>query len=179
MGVAMTELTVRHVEPEDVRAIGEILQAPHVVRGTMRLPYQSTASIAARIASEPGAHKLVAVIDGRVAGYGELLTHPDLPRTRHSGELNMIASHPDFRNRGVGSALMEAVLDLSDRWLGLTRVGLTAWADNGRALQLYEAYDFVEEGRLRDYVVIDGALCDAVVMARFRAPPVRVAGNPT
>jgi putative acetyltransferase len=81
----------------------------------------------------------------------------------------MIATHPDFRGRGVGEALMVALLDLADRWLGLTRVGLTVWAQNDRAIDLYARHGFVEEGRLRQYVLVDGVLCDAMVMGRCRS----------
>jgi putative acetyltransferase len=165
----MSQATIRHVAPEDAGRIADILQAPHVVRGTMRLPYQSPASVAARISDDPGAYKLVAVVDGMVAGYAELVIQPDLPRHRHAGELNMIATHPDFRGRGVGEALMVALLDLADRWLGLTRVGLTVWAQNDRAIDLYARHGFVEEGRLRQYVLVDGVLCDAMVMGRCRS----------
>jgi putative acetyltransferase len=160
-------MDVRHVRSDDAPGIGDILQAPHVVRGTMRLPYQTASSVVERIADREGAYKLVATIDGSIAGYAELLTYSDLPRHRHAGEINMIASHPAHRGKGVGEALMRAMLDLADNWLGLRRVGLTVWADNTRALRLYEEFDFKHEGRLAKFVMIEGVLSDAVVMARF------------
>ena len=47
-----------------------------------------------------------------------------------------MAVHDDWAGRGVGTALMQAALDLADNWLGLTRVELTVWADNQAALAL-------------------------------------------
>jgi putative acetyltransferase len=163
----MSTLSIRHVHPDDAPSIGEILQSAQVVQGTLRLPYAAASVLAARIADQPGAYKLVAHAAGRIAGYAELLTHPELPRHRHAGDLNLITTHPDFRGAGVGDALLGAVLDLSDRWLGLTRLGLIVWAGNAAAIDLYRRHGFEEEGRLRRYVLIGGALCDAIAMARL------------
>ena len=55
-----------------------------------------------------------------------------------------MAVHDDWAGRGVGTALMQAALDLADNWLGLTRVELTVWADNQAALALYRKAGFVE-----------------------------------
>ena len=48
--------------------------------------------------------------DGRVVGFGELITHPDEARMRHVGEVNMVATHADWTGKGVGRALLEAML---------------------------------------------------------------------
>ncbi len=55
--------------------------------------------------------------------------------------------HDDFQNRGVGSALMAAMIELADNWLGLRRIELEVYADNAAAIHLYEKFGFVIEGR--------------------------------
>jgi putative acetyltransferase len=64
--------------------------------------------------------------------------------------------------------MMNAVLDVADNWLGLTRVELTVFADNERAIRLYQGCGFETEGRFRRYAMRDGVLVDALAMARLR-----------
>ena len=161
---------IRHVRADDRDAVREILNAHHVNLGTQRLPFHSDAEIAARTSDDPARKKLVAEIDGAVAGYAELETWPGKPRLRHAAEIDMVATHPAFRGRGVGRALMAAMIDLADRWLQLTRLQLYVWEGNDAAIRLYESFGFEVEGRLRRFVFVDGAYRDALIMARLTDP---------
>ncbi len=76
--------------------------------------------------------------------------------------------HSDYWNRGVGSALMSAVVDLADNWLNLKRIELEVYTDNAAAIHLYEKFGFVIEGTKRKYAFRDGEYVDAHVMARVR-----------
>jgi putative acetyltransferase len=67
----------------------------------------------------------------------------------------------------VGDARMSGLLEYADRWAGLLRIELTVWADNARAIRLYEKYGFALEGRLRAYGFRDGRYVDALGMARL------------
>lgn len=166
----MTDITIRHVEDGDAQAVHEILTARHVADGTMRLTVATMQSSRARIAPTDGVFKLVALSGGEVAGFCELITHPDVPAHRHAGEVNMVATHPDYRGRGVGEAMMERMIDLSDNWLQLSRLGLMVWARNSRAIALYEKHGFETEGTMRAYVFRDGEYLDALVMGRLVQP---------
>jgi putative acetyltransferase len=48
---------------------------------------------------------------------------------RHVGSIGM-AVRDDWQGKGVGTALMEAALDLADNWLNLTRIELRVYTDN-------------------------------------------------
>ncbi|MGB3634406.1 MAG: GNAT family N-acetyltransferase [Rubrobacteraceae bacterium] len=48
----------------------------------------------------------------------------------------------DWQGKGVGSALLEAALDLADNWLGVTRVRLQVYTDNKAGITLYERFGF-------------------------------------
>ncbi len=74
----------------------------------------------------------------------------------------------DWQGRGVGSALMRAVIDLADKWLNLTRIELTVYTDNEPAIALYRKFGFQIEGTLRNYAFRDGEFVSAYVMARVR-----------
>ena len=76
--------------------------------------------------------------------------------------------HDDFAGRGAGRALLAGLLEQADRWLALTCVELTVWADNARAIALYERAGFTREGLHKAYAWRDGAYVDALSMARLR-----------
>lgn len=74
--------------------------------------------------------------------------------------------HDDYQNRGIGSQLIEAVIDLGENWLNLMRLELTVYTDNPSAIHLYEKYGFVIEGTLRKYALRAGTYVDAYAMAK-------------
>jgi putative acetyltransferase len=76
--------------------------------------------------------------------------------------------HDAYAGRGVGSALMAAVIELADRWLNLKRLELEVWADNYPAIALYEKFGFEREGLLRAEGFRDGVYADSLAMARLR-----------
>jgi putative acetyltransferase len=156
------------VTEHDHPAIHEILTSRSVIEGTMRVPHAALQSTAERLAPRLGTHHLVADFDGRAVGLAELITYPGEPRHRHAGELNLVATHPDWARRGVGRMLMNAVIELADDWLDLRRLGLIVFVDNTHAIELYRRLGFVIEGTLRGYAFKRGALVDAHVMARLR-----------
>jgi L-phenylalanine/L-methionine N-acetyltransferase len=136
---------------------------------TLGLPWRSVESTRERfgqLVSQREFHSLVAVIEERVVG--TLGLHV-VARGRRSdvGDIGM-AVHDEFQNRGVGSALMAAMVELADKWLGLRRIELTVWTDNAAAIHLYEKFGFVIEGTGRQYALRAGELVDAYYMARLR-----------
>lgn len=163
-------VSVRHVLPEDVEAVHAIMLSPHVVRGSMRLPVQLIDHTRERLEPQPGVYKMVAHVEDEVVGYAELVTYPDAPRHRHVGEINMIVTHEDWQGKGVGRALMEAMVDMADNWLQLTRLGLVVWTSNERAVRLYESFGFKVEGTMPGYAFGEGEYIDAHFMGRVKIP---------
>ena len=74
----------------------------------------------------------------------------------------------DCHGQGIGSKLLEALLDAADNWLNIRRVELSVFADNAAAIALYRKFGFEEEGVLRDYAFRDGHFADVLTMARLR-----------
>jgi putative acetyltransferase len=74
----------------------------------------------------------------------------------------------DWHGRGVGSALMQAALDLADNWLNLARLELEVFVDNAPAIHLYQKFGFCIEGTLVQYAYRDGQFVDTYTMARLR-----------
>ncbi len=163
----MTDIRVRATEPADMEAISEIMACPGVIGNTLQTPYQSVEWRRERYANlQPGTRSLVAEIDGRVVG--NLGLTPEGPdRRRHVASIGM-AVHDDVQGQGVGTALMEAMIDLAERWMGITRIELTVYIDNARAIALYKKFGFEIEGTAPRYAFRDGEYVDAYYMARVK-----------
>jgi putative acetyltransferase len=74
----------------------------------------------------------------------------------------------------VGSALMAAMCEYADRWVGVLRLELTVYTDNAAAIALYRKFGFQVEGTLRGYALRDGRYVDALAMARLHPSPPRI-----
>ena len=72
------------------------------------------------------------------------------------------------QGQGIGTRLLETLLDVADNWLLLRRVELTVFAGNVRAKALYERHGFVVEGLRKMSVIAECALHDEYLMARYR-----------
>ena len=162
------EPVIRAVGDGDLVAVHEILTSHHVVAGSMRVPLAPLHHTRERLSPQAGVHQIVAVVDERVVGFGELVTHPLEPRHRHVGEINLVATHRDWGGQGIGAALMSAMLDLADNWLNLTRLGLIVFTDNTHAVRLYERLGFTIEGTMRRLAFGAGGWLDAHMMGRLR-----------
>jgi L-phenylalanine/L-methionine N-acetyltransferase len=133
-------IVVRHAEPEDYRELQRIYSGRRAVAGTLQLPLQSEEKLRKRLSEMPeGTHHLVACVDGEVVGELGLGVSTN-PRTRHTGNIGM-AVHDDWQGKGIGTALMEAALDLADNWLNLTRIELRVYVDNAPAVAFRSAKD--------------------------------------
>jgi putative acetyltransferase len=82
-----------------------------------------------------------------------------------------MAVREEYRGRRVGSALLDAVIDLADNWYNIVRLELQVYTDNEPAIRLYERRGFAIEGTHRAYVYRLGEYVDAYTMARLRNPP--------
>ena len=161
-------ITIRRAEPSDYAAYHQILGGPKAVWGTLQLPFPSIERWR-KVLAEPaeGTFDLVACVDSEVVGQLYLGTFPNKPRRRHAGQIGM-AVRDDWQGKGVGSALMQAAVDLADRWLNLSRLELEVYTDNEPAVRLYKKFGFTIEGTMVRYGYRDGQFVDAYAMARLR-----------
>lgn len=161
-------ITVRRTEPSDYAAVHDIFAGAQAVWGTLQLPFPSVEQWRKRLAEPPdGLYSLVACADGEVVGQLGLHTAPHSPRRRHAAQIG-VAVRDDWQGKGVGTGLMQAAVDLADKWLNLERLELEVYTDNEAAVRLYKKFGFVVEGTLACFAFRDGRYVDAYAMARLR-----------
>ena len=162
-------IEVRRAEPSDAVAIKEIYECEGVYSATLQLPYPSEALWLKRMNGMPDhVYAFVAIFDGRVAGNIGLEVNTN-PRRRHVASFGM-GVKDQAQGKGIGKALLTAVLDLADNWLNLKRVELTVYVDNKPAIKLYEQFGFKIEGESSMYAFRDGHYVSAYHMARVQSP---------
>jgi len=162
------KIDIRRVEPGDYKAVCEVHAQPNALRGTLQLPFPSEEMWKQRLeASGEEKYMLVACIESEIVAMGGLDLFPKSPRRRHAGHIGL-AVHDKWQSKGVGSALMRALIDVADNWLDLSRLELSVFTDNEPALKLYKKLGFVVEGTHKKFAFRDGKYVDAYTMARVR-----------
>ena len=116
--------------------------------------------------SEREAFHVAVTAAGEIVGYQSLDRYSTvLPSTAHVGTLGTFLL-PDWRQRGTGRALFEATRDFALAH-GYRKLVIQVRGTNAAAQRFYGRLGFVECGRLRAQVIVDGAEDDEIVMERF------------
>ena len=162
-------IRVRRAETGDADALHVLYSEPLAMAGTLQLPFPSAEMWRKRLVDfAADDYMIVAEANGELVGNAGLHSMGRSARRRHVGYIGM-AVRDDWHGRGVGTALMHALVDLADNWIGYRRLELTVYTDNAAALALYRKFGFETEGTLREYAYRGGRFVDAYTMARLRA----------
>ena len=87
-------------------------------------------------------------------------------RMSHRGEFGITVSK-NYWNRGVGTKLLERILDFAKHQAKSEIVSLEVRSDNQAAIHLYEKYGFEKIGTFKGYFKINGELADCDLMEKF------------
>ena len=162
----MSDIVIRHAEPEDYDAIRQIHAQPEVYHNTLQVPHPSSHMWQERLADQPGIKQLVACIGEQVVGH-LCIAVAQRPRRSHVADFG-ICVDARWQNRGVASALMHTMIDMCDNWLRVDRIELTVFVDNAPAVAVYQKHGFEIEGTGRKYGLRNGEYVDAYFMARVK-----------
>jgi putative acetyltransferase len=181
---AIPPWTLRRARSSDAEAFVRMMEEPAVYAQLLQLPFPDVEAWRTRLSSQAAAAAaqgsdlhLVAEVDGAVIASAGLSAVGTSPRRRHAMHLGMSVSLP-WQGKGIGSALMAALCDYADNWLGVLRIELGVYADNERAQALYRRFGFELEGRQRAHALRNGQLVDTLMMARLHPDPPRWAEAP-
>lgn len=168
-------ILVRRVLPADAEAVIAFVkqtdgESPFLSRepGEFAMAVEVERRFLAHVDGRPNALYLTAW-DGR-----ELIGMIDFHggnrrRTAHAGEFGLVVRRSHW-GRGVGGRLLDALLGWARAHAGVRKIKLRVRADNTAAIALYRARGFVEEGRFRADLVIEGTPLDVLAMAWFPDP---------
>jgi len=169
------QFTIRPVQVGDGKGINALRRMPGVFENTLGIPSERIQRNEEYIQTlDRNSHQFMAVIqdangEEHIIGMAGLKVY-DNPRTRHVAGVGIMV-HAEYQRQGVGTRLMEALLDIADNWLMLVRVELTVFVDNVPAIAMYEKLGFVIEGIKRAEAIRNGRYIDTYMMARLRYLP--------
>jgi ribosomal protein S18 acetylase RimI-like enzyme len=169
----LSPVVIRETSPDDAPAIVAIRRAVASESDyTLVEPDEmSTDEVAERrsiegYAASPGWLHLVAEVDGKVVGYIEF-RNGGLRRIAHSGSFSIYLDS-EHREIGIGSMLMERLIEWARASPIIEKVTLAVFSTNERAQRLYRKFGFQEEGRCpRDMKLASGEYIDSVLMYLF------------
>jgi L-phenylalanine/L-methionine N-acetyltransferase len=162
------DVVVRRAEPGDHEAIARSFADESAYSGTLQLPMPSVEMWRKRMAEPAEGHYVFVACSGtEVVGHAGLHPAANSPRRSHAMMLGM-AVPSAWQGKGVGKALMQTLCDFADGWLNVTRLELTVFADNERAIALYKKFGFEIEGTHRSYALRAGKYADTYSMGRVR-----------
>ncbi len=164
-----SDIKIRGREAADWSAIAAICRAQSFEMNPLELPYFSDGYAQQVIGHMPDndlRFGLVAELNGRLVGAIDLRRGER--RVRHNAEVERFVVAPQMQGRGVGGALLGAMVDLAENWLNLTRLKNIIDVDNAPAISLHRKFGFVIEGKLHDYRHRNGRYVDAYLVARVR-----------
>ena len=163
---------IRPIKAGDGAGINELRRMPGVFENILGIPSERIKRNEDGIAAmDASIHSFVAVKtddDGNETIIGNAALYIEQNhRRRHVGSIGMMV-HADFQGMGIGTKLLETILDISDNWLMLVRVELTVFTDNERAIRMYKKFGFSEEGVMRKAAIRNGTYVDNLAMARIK-----------
>lgn len=130
---------------------------------------QELATEIEKAVSDPQHLRLVAIGGESIVGTLDFAA-PGKRRIRHRGRFG-IAIAAEWRGRGIGTALINAMISWARGHPHIEKIRLGVLAKNTRAITLYERLGFAEEARRAgEFVLGDGTYCDDVMMCMWVKP---------
>ena len=164
------KVLLRPMQPEDIARQHKFNQDPELYKLDSDYPRVSPLERAqafyeSRTKYDENMAPFAIEADEKYIGYCSLMNIKD----RHGNfELGIMIGDREYWGRGYGRDCVKLLLDYGFHHLGARRIALTTHAKNERAIRCYRACGFVEEGRPRQVVWIDGEYTDLVNMSILR-----------
>jgi RimJ/RimL family protein N-acetyltransferase len=150
----------QHQFDQDVSLYGMDSDTPHV-----RTQANTQDFIESRLKGDPDYAAFAIEVEGIYIGHCALYHLQDRNR---NAELGITIGDPAYWGQGYGRETVKLLLRYAFHYLNVRRVELTTNAKNERAIRSYLACGFVEEGRPRKVVWIEGEYTDLVNMSILR-----------
>lgn len=170
-------IIVRSAQLEDAQALMKQMRAV-VAEGTFMVTtveefnatLEQGEELITAYSSEEGKILLVAIAQDQLIGSLHF-KNGVRRRLAHQGDFGM-SVHKEWRERGVGSALVQSLIIWSYANPLIEQIRLSVLATNEAAIRLYTTMGFVLEGRLMNQAKLDkGTYTDLILMARSVKSP--------
>lgn len=165
--------TVRTALPEDTEKVLRytqtiISEAPFLLttEAEFNISFEQEKQFLKQIYDDNGKVAIVAEYQNNIIGFLDF-HNGNKRRIQHQGSFGMSVAE-EFRNQGVGKAMLTILLAWAKENPLIEKVCLEVFAENKHAISLYEKIGFVEEGRKVKAIKVDEEIYDDLIfMACF------------
>jgi RimJ/RimL family protein N-acetyltransferase len=166
-------IRLRHVERDDLPKFVQWLNNPEVIRGlALRFPLsvEEEEGWFDGILKRPNEERPLCIEAKDEKGWRLIgnsgFFSVDWPN--RSAEFGIFIGDTGYWDQGYGTETVQLLLEHGFSTLNLHRITLRVFADNPRAIRVYEKTGFVHEGRLRQAEYHDGKYHDVMLMGLLR-----------
>ena len=166
------DIQIMKAQPEDAAELLEYLKVigsesdnlTFGPDGLLRTVEEEAEFLASELVSKTSV-TLVAKRNGKIIGNARF-TGELKERTRHRGDIGISVLKSEWGN-GLGSRLMEALLDFAKNTAHIEVITLEVNQTNKRAIALYEKFGFKKTGIFEAFTKIDGKYIDFDMMILY------------
>ena len=183
---------IRRAEPRDASALAALFGDAQMLPHTSATPYSGVAHWEKRLAEYADAACLPLIaFDGNGYGNGNgsgnsdaptgillLRAYPNHIRRKHCATLELLAVRPEQRRKGIGRALIDAMLAACDHWLQMRRIEVIVNTQSAPLRRYYASFGFVEEGVERAHTLHAGHYADGTVLSRINPQMMPASASP-
>lgn len=163
------EVTIRKAERPDAPRMVEYLsviggESDNLTFGLneLEITIEKEEMIIESINSRDNSIMIIAEINGEIASMLSM-NCGTRPRTSHVGEFG-ITVRKHFWNFGIGSAMIDYMIEWAKNTNIVRKVNLRVRSDNSKAIALYKKHGFREEGLATRDLYINGKFYDSIIM---------------
>lgn len=163
------DLVIEKARPEDAAELLALLntvggETDNLTFGAEGVPVsvEEEAAFLTSLEHSTSSVMFVAKKDGRIVGNASF-NGMTRERLKHRGEFGISVSKSEW-GHGVGSKLLEAVIDFARNTAHAEIISLEVRQDNVRAIRLYEKYGFEKIGSFPGFFKINGEYIDFDLM---------------
>lgn len=115
-----------------------------------------------RINNDTNTFMILGIINNSIVSVAQI-SSPSIKRISHNSEL-AISVRKDYWGVGIGSALMEELIQFAKQHSIIKNISLGVNASNGNAIRLYEKYGFVKVGVHKNNFYVNDSYDDEILM---------------
>jgi len=163
------ELTIRKAKKEDAQELLDYIkkvggETDNLTMGAEGLPYtvEQEEKLLEDWSKSTSSVLLSGIVDGRIIASGSIMS-PKMERLAHQSTLG-ITVLKEFWGMGVGTHMMNALIDFAKNSDNIELIHLGVRADNTNAIALYKKFGFQEIGRYPKFSKINGKYYDEILM---------------
>ncbi|WP_459479684.1 GNAT family N-acetyltransferase [Clostridium saccharoperbutylacetonicum] len=131
-------------------------------KGEFLLTVEQEVEYINRINNDTNTFMIVGIINDSIVSVAQI-SSPSRKRISHNSEL-AISVRRDYWGVGIGSALMEELIQFAKKHSIIKNISLGVKASNSKAIRLYEKYGFVKVGVHKNYFYVNGSYDDEILM---------------